>query len=99
MRAVAAAAALAFAGLASAANITEWKTRSIYQIMIDRYARTDGSTDHECEAYTFCGGTWAGLTNHLDYIQGKTPSSVTLLQDHQHVLQAWASRPSRSAPR
>ncbi|KAK0649054.1 glycoside hydrolase superfamily [Cercophora newfieldiana] len=65
----AAAAALAFSGLASAANLTEWKSRSIYQVMIDRYALTDGSTDHECEAHLFCGGTWAGLMNKLDYIE------------------------------
>jgi len=68
---VATAAVLAFSGLASAANITEWKSRSIYQVMIDRYARTDGSIDHECEAHLFCGGTWVGLMNNLDYIEGK----------------------------
>jgi alpha-amylase len=67
----AAAAVLAFSGLASAANLTEWKDRSIYQVMIDRYALTDGSTDHECEAHLTCGGTWAGLLNKLDYIEGK----------------------------
>ncbi|KAK4185417.1 glycoside hydrolase [Podospora australis] len=63
------AAALTFSGLASAAGIEEWKTRSVYQVMTDRYARTDGSTDHECEAHLFCGGTWKGLMNKLDYIQ------------------------------
>lgn len=63
--------ALAFSGLSAAANITEWKSRSIYQVMIDRYARTDGSTDHKCETHLFCGGTWAGLRKKLDYIQGK----------------------------
>jgi len=64
-------AAMALARLGSAANMTEWKSRSIYQVMIDRYARTDGSSA-ECEAHLFCGGTWAGLTNKLDYIQGMT---------------------------
>jgi alpha-amylase len=68
----AAVAAVAFTGLAGAVNMTEWKSRSIYQVMIDRYARTDGSTDHECEAHLFCGGTWAGLTKKLDYIQGES---------------------------
>ena len=63
-------AAMALAGLSSAANMTEWKSRSIYQVMIDRYARTDGSTTAECEAHLFCGGTWSGLKNNLDYIQG-----------------------------
>ncbi|KAK4120522.1 glycoside hydrolase family 13 protein [Parathielavia appendiculata] len=61
---------LAFADVGSAANATEWKSRSIYQVMIDRYARTDGSTDATCEMHEFCGGTWKGLLNNLDYIQG-----------------------------
>jgi alpha-amylase len=64
------ASALAFAGSGLAANATEWKSRSIYQVMIDRYARTDGSTDAACEASLFCGGSWKGLMNNLDYIQG-----------------------------
>lgn len=64
-----AAAGLALAGLGSAANVTEWKTRSIYQLMVDRFARTDGSTTHECELHKFCEGTWTGLINKLDYIQ------------------------------
>ncbi|KAK2060689.1 alpha amylase [Colletotrichum caudatum] len=59
----------AFSALVSAADLEEWKSRSIYQVMIDRYAHDDGSTDHECELYNFCGGTWKGLTNKLDYIQ------------------------------
>ncbi|KAK3321724.1 glycoside hydrolase family 13 protein [Apodospora peruviana] len=67
---VVAAAAVALAGLSSAANVTEWKSQSIYQVMIDRFARTDGSTTHECELHKFCGGTWTGLINNLDYIQG-----------------------------
>lgn len=77
---VAAAASLALSGLASAAGIEEWKSRSIYQVMIDRYARTDGSTDHKCEAHLFCGGTWAGLAKNLDYIQGETLLSTTARQ-------------------
>ncbi|KAK4214900.1 glycoside hydrolase [Rhypophila decipiens] len=63
------AAALALAGLSSAANMTEWKSQAIYQVLIDRFARTDGSTTAPCELSKFCGGTWAGLIKHLDYIQ------------------------------
>ncbi|KAL2157250.1 hypothetical protein VTH06DRAFT_6290 [Thermothelomyces fergusii] len=61
--------ALATASLGSGANIAEWKSRSIYQVMIDRFARTDGSTDAPCDVSRFCGGTWKGLLNNLDYIQ------------------------------
>jgi alpha-amylase len=59
-------------GLASAATPSQWRSRSIYQVMTDRYARTDGSTTASCPAgYAgFCGGTWKGLANKLDYIAG-----------------------------
>ncbi|KAK4231914.1 glycoside hydrolase [Podospora fimiseda] len=68
LSAVTAAATLAFSGLGHAAGIDEWKSRSVYQVMIDRFARTDGSSA-ECEMHLFCGGTWKGLMNKLDYIQ------------------------------
>lgn len=71
-------AALALVGLSNAANVTEWKSQAIYQVMIDRYARTDGSTTAECEVSKFCGGTWAGLIKHLDYIQGRFPARSIL---------------------
>lgn len=61
---------LALTGRTSAADAQEWRTRSIYQVMIDRFALTDGSTDKECDVSRFCGGTWKGLKNKLDYIQG-----------------------------
>ncbi|EAU35425.1 hypothetical protein ATEG_03623 [Aspergillus terreus NIH2624] len=40
--------------------------------MTDRFARTDGSTTAACNttAGLYCGGTWRGTINHLDYIQG-----------------------------
>jgi len=64
------AAVLAFSGQASAATAEEWKSQSIYQVMIDRFARTDLSTTAECETHLFCNGTWRGLIKKLDYIQG-----------------------------
>ncbi|PGG95760.1 hypothetical protein AJ79_09888 [Helicocarpus griseus UAMH5409] len=59
------------ARLALGANTEDWKPRSIYQVFTDRFARTDGSTSAKCdtEEGLFCGGTWRGLINHLDYIQ------------------------------
>ncbi|KAL4788595.1 glycoside hydrolase superfamily [Aspergillus varians] len=55
-----------------AANTAAWKSRSIYQTMTDRFARTDGSVSAPCNTTTglHCGGTWRGTMNHLDYIQG-----------------------------
>ncbi|RHZ66738.1 alpha-amylase [Aspergillus thermomutatus] len=55
-----------------AANTAQWKPRAIYQTMTDRFARTDGSTTSPCDPREnlFCGGSWRGTINHLDYIQG-----------------------------
>ncbi|KAJ5632125.1 alpha-amylase [Penicillium lividum] len=40
--------------------------------MTDRFARTDGSTTAPCNATEglYCGGTWQGTIDKLDYIQG-----------------------------
>ncbi|THW29580.1 putative alpha-amylase [Aureobasidium pullulans] len=48
---------------------SEWRPQSIYQVMTDRFARTDGSTTASCDLGDYCGGTWKGLVNKLDYIQ------------------------------
>ena len=52
-------------------NKEEWRSRSIYQLMTDRFARTDGKTT-TCtpQEYDYCGGTFIGIKNNLDYIQG-----------------------------
>lgn len=64
--------ASALLSLSSAASLEEWKSRSIYQVVVDRFARTDGSTTAACdELFLFCNGTWTGLINGLDYIQGQ----------------------------
>jgi alpha-amylase len=46
----------------------EWKTRVIYQLLTDRFSRTDGSTGG-CDLSKYCGGTFKGIQNNLDYIQ------------------------------
>lgn len=49
----------------------EWRARSIYEILTDRFARSDDANKTECtDLYKYCGGTYKGLINHLDYIQG-----------------------------
>lgn len=62
---------LAMCHLGLAASSADWRSRRIYQVMTDRFARTDGSTTAECQTGVgdWCGGTWAGLINRLDYIQ------------------------------
>jgi alpha-amylase len=58
--------------LINAASKEEWRSRSIYQVMVDRFSRTDGNNTFPCNVTEriYCGGTWKGLQNNLDYIQG-----------------------------
>lgn len=66
-----AAAAASVASLVSAGpGSAEWASRSIYQVMTDRFAKSDGSSGDCPDVEKFCGGTWTGLINKLDYIQG-----------------------------
>ncbi|KAL3464155.1 glycoside hydrolase superfamily [Aspergillus heterothallicus] len=55
-----------------AATPSQWRSQSIYFLSTDRCARTDNSTSAECDASLgqYCGGTWRGIINLLDYIQG-----------------------------
>ncbi|KAK5687279.1 hypothetical protein LTS10_001417 [Elasticomyces elasticus] len=63
---------LALCPLALAASASEWRSKSIYQVLTDRFARTDGSTTATCNTgdRAYCGGSYQGIKNHLDYIQG-----------------------------
>lgn len=56
----------------SAATLDEWRTRTIYQVLTDRFARSDGSTNAHCNVVAgyYCGGSWNGIADKLDYIQG-----------------------------
>ena len=58
-----------YLGLASALSKEQWRSQSIYQLLTDRYARTDGSTNPCSDLGGYCGGTWQGIINNLDYIQ------------------------------
>ena len=48
----------------------EWRSRSVYQIITDRFAKTDGSATPCGDLGNYCGGTFKGIQNNLDYIQG-----------------------------
>ena len=63
---------LLLASVVIAATPAQWRGRAIYQVLTDRFARTDGSTTSTCNTgdRIYCGGTWQGIINHLDYIQG-----------------------------
>ncbi|PYH31479.1 alpha-amylase [Aspergillus neoniger CBS 115656] len=55
----------------NAASRDQWIGRSIYQIVTDRFARSDNSTTAACDAAqgNYCGGSFQGIINKLDYIQ------------------------------
>lgn len=58
-----------------------WRAQSVYQILTDRFARTDGSTSASCTVNDYCGGTWQGIINHLDYIQNMGFTAVSVPDD------------------
>jgi len=51
--------------------MADWQSRTIYQLVTDRFAKsTDDGGPCDTGARQYCGGTWQGIINHLDYIQG-----------------------------
>jgi len=56
---------------AAAATAKQWRSRSIYQIITDRFALLPGQVVNECNLadQTFCGGTWNSIRETLDYVQ------------------------------
>ena len=55
-------------GAAGAAPPDAWRSRSVYQLLVDRFAAVP--TPAQCTNYgDYCGGTFEGVTAHLDYIQ------------------------------
>ncbi|THW64366.1 alpha-amylase [Aureobasidium pullulans] len=60
---------LSFVGFAQCLSPAQWRSQSIYQVLTDRFGRTDGSTTASCDVNNYCGGTWQGIINKLDYIQ------------------------------
>ena len=75
---VAAAVALWGSIVSAGAGPAEWASRSIYQVVTDRFARSDGSTTECDDIDGYCGGTWTGLINNLDYIQGMGFTAVQI---------------------
>jgi alpha-amylase len=53
---------------ARAADAAQWRDRTIYQVLTDRFANPRSSAGCD-DLGDYCGGTWAGLTAKLDYIQ------------------------------
>jgi alpha-amylase len=47
----------------------EWQSRTIYQVLTDRFYRNNGDTSGCSNLGDYCGGGFIGLMNNLDYIQ------------------------------
>jgi len=47
----------------------QWKSRTIYQILTDRFSPTTDRTSGCGNVGNYCGGTFQGIINHLSYIQ------------------------------
>ena len=63
-----AAAALAlFSSFVNSATPDAWRSRSIYQLLTDRFASPANAPCSNLHAY--CGGTWSATAAQLDYIQ------------------------------
>ena len=59
-------------GITEAATASEWRKRTIYQLVTDRFALdNDTDTNIECDTSlrAYCGGSWRGVIERLDYIQ------------------------------
>eukprot|EP01087_Luapelamoeba_hula_P014243 TRINITY_DN4146_c0_g1_i1.p1 TRINITY_DN4146_c0_g1~~TRINITY_DN4146_c0_g1_i1.p1 ORF type:complete len:469 (+),score=44.45 TRINITY_DN4146_c0_g1_i1:66-1472(+) len=53
-----------------AATPAQWQSRTIYQLLTDRFAKSTDTTAGCPNLSDYCGGTFQGIINHLDYIQG-----------------------------
>lgn len=51
-------------------DINGWKQRTVYQVLTDRFAKTSGDKSACSNLGNYCGGTWKGIQNNLNYIQG-----------------------------
>jgi alpha-amylase len=81
-------ASAACASAVLAADADHWRSRSIYQLLTDRYALTGGSTTKPCitQDRKYCGGTYKGIINQLDYIQGMGFTAVSAILSRLSVI-------------
>ena len=63
-----AAAFLLLASSVTAGDVNAWKKRSVYQILTDRFWRSNGDTSL-CDLHNYCGGTFDGMKQQLQYVK------------------------------
>ena len=59
-----------FCAKVSSRTAHEWRDRTIYQIITDRFAPTDPNKATCNDLGNYCGGTFKGIEHNLNYIQG-----------------------------
>ena len=47
----------------------DWASRTVYQLLTDRFARPNNDTSSCGDIRNYCGGGFRGILNNLDYIQ------------------------------
>ncbi|RAL62812.1 hypothetical protein DID88_004654 [Monilinia fructigena] len=70
----------------AALSAADWRGQSIYQVVTDRFARSDNSTTAGCDLNRYVGGSWRGLINNLDYIQGMGFTAIWISPIVQNVV-------------
>lgn len=75
----------------SALSPAGWRSKSIYQVFTDRFARTDGSTTAACDPSVgiVCGGTIQGIISQLDYIQQMGFTAVRISNTPWAIINAY----------
>lgn len=64
-------------------------------VMTDRFARTDNSTTAPCasSSTSYCGGSWKGIENKLDYVQGMGFTAVSTVLSRSSFLNLLSPSP------
>ena len=57
-----------FLSLATPYFASEWRNRTVYQLLTDRFSRPDDSSLNCDDLHVYCGGTFKGIQKQLDYI-------------------------------
>ena len=63
-------ASIAAMSAVQAGDTNFWKTKTVYQVLTDRFAKDSNGGSACTNLSNYCGGTWKGIENNLDYIQG-----------------------------
>lgn len=56
--------------VATAGSTADWKKRSVYQVLTDRYQKNSAGGSACTNLSKYCGGTFKGMQDGLDYIKG-----------------------------